>query len=1147
MSARVFRRSISIALRSISATFLLIGAAFAAESVTADPVDFQIIGQPLDSALNEFARQSDREIFYASDVVDGVYVNGVDGKYEPEDALELLLADSGLEYSVTASDTFLVSDHGGDSDSKNSSPAPILMAQNTSSQAQTTVSSRSEQGGTSVVTGRVTDARTGTNLRGAKVAIEETGQWTSTGDLGQFRFTNVPQGSVTLTVSNLGYASQSAVVSVGESSATQDFALRGGTEIDEIVVFGQRSARAIALNQQRTAQNNSTVISSDDLGQFSSANLPDALRRVPGVSFTRDSTGAPDDISVRGLVGDLNSVQINGIAAAGDGLDRSADLTNVLTDSIESVTVNKSLLPRHESRGTGGLIEIETKTPLDRPTRFVQFGYERADGVSDSLSLDYLTGTLSGRFLADESLGFSVSAQYQESDRAGSSISTGAILGKYLPAGIGSISEIDPRIPFPFVGGSDELVFNSFSNTFSAIEDEVLNVTLSGAYQPHQSTTIRADYTYVDSDSVSSRSNARFAPFVRFSERPVVELGDELRRAAVYGNFFTATRQLAIAPEERSSQALSVRSKTVLDRVEFDLTAGISQAEQNRNGGFNANFRHSNRRPDVSLFASNATDSIEGIVLSPLSSINGGPLLTQAGFEEYSDGSLIDFRGGDFTTLESDDERRHFEANIKYSPALPLVRYLGVGIDVEDVDIRDFNDRRSISGTVSLAETGVSTGEDALASVESAGRITTSSPNQAAVLRDFVLANAEDNGILAVSDFLGDPLARDTYTQELNVDYYFEAGLEWRDFELVGGVRVASTNVDAKVRTDPQIFDEDFQNIAEAEERLRELVVLDGKQTDVLPRVVLNYRPSNNVVFRAAYHRSVARPSLFLQSATRNVILVNAERYGENGDKKRAIFDLPNPDLQPAVTDNFDASIEYYFENSGVVKFGLFYKEIENLQETIRIESADISEVDIPDDPVFADLLANPGDYLIEINIPKNNPSISNVWGAEFEYEQQFTNLPGALAGLGFFGNVVYVDSEKDEIAAFNGEEIVIPDVRFFGQPSYSGALGLTYNYSNIDASASYSFQDDVFRNRLDYGANQYVQSFETLDIRFEYFLDRQVGQFRLFLEGSDLLRDSDDATSVIFRGGENGVPQIPVSQSFFGGRTLRLGFLATF
>ncbi len=173
MLARAFCRSISIALRSISATFLFIGAAFAIEPVTADPVDFQISEQPLNNALNEFARQSDREIFYASDVVDGIYANGIDGNYEPEDALELLLADSGLEYSVTASDTFLVNDQRGASDSKNSQPTPVLMAQNQTASQKTrsnrpTTISNDETDDDEVVLEQI--IVTGSRIRGAQSA-----------------------------------------------------------------------------------------------------------------------------------------------------------------------------------------------------------------------------------------------------------------------------------------------------------------------------------------------------------------------------------------------------------------------------------------------------------------------------------------------------------------------------------------------------------------------------------------------------------------------------------------------------------------------------------------------------------------------------------------------------------------------------------------------------------------------------------------------------------------------------------------------------------------------------------------------------------------------------------------------------------------
>ena len=103
MYSGALQRCIDIAMRNVMGTALLIGVAFSAE-----PVDFDITAQPLNGALNEFALQSDREIFYSSGLVEGKKAKRVSGSYEPEDALDLLLADTGLDYSVTGKETFLV-------------------------------------------------------------------------------------------------------------------------------------------------------------------------------------------------------------------------------------------------------------------------------------------------------------------------------------------------------------------------------------------------------------------------------------------------------------------------------------------------------------------------------------------------------------------------------------------------------------------------------------------------------------------------------------------------------------------------------------------------------------------------------------------------------------------------------------------------------------------------------------------------------------------------------------------------------------------------------------------------------------------------------------------------------------------------------
>ncbi len=116
-------------VRAAILVFLIIGSAVADEAAIAEPTRFDIEEQPLKAALTEFARQSDREILFATSVVADKQGPTIAGTFEPEEALGLLLADTGLDYSVTGSDTFLVNDKGGDSDPKNSTPQPILMAQ----------------------------------------------------------------------------------------------------------------------------------------------------------------------------------------------------------------------------------------------------------------------------------------------------------------------------------------------------------------------------------------------------------------------------------------------------------------------------------------------------------------------------------------------------------------------------------------------------------------------------------------------------------------------------------------------------------------------------------------------------------------------------------------------------------------------------------------------------------------------------------------------------------------------------------------------------------------------------------------------------------------------------------------------------------
>ena len=103
---RLVRTSVRRALLATAASFALGSAAMAVPS--GEPKPFDIGGQPLNSALGEFARQSNRQILYSTEVVLAKRTGGVKGELSAESALKMLLQGTGLTFRVTADDTILV-------------------------------------------------------------------------------------------------------------------------------------------------------------------------------------------------------------------------------------------------------------------------------------------------------------------------------------------------------------------------------------------------------------------------------------------------------------------------------------------------------------------------------------------------------------------------------------------------------------------------------------------------------------------------------------------------------------------------------------------------------------------------------------------------------------------------------------------------------------------------------------------------------------------------------------------------------------------------------------------------------------------------------------------------------------------------------
>lgn len=117
-------------LRTIEAaavSLALCGLALADTSASA-PVKFSIEAQPLEDALNQFAKQTGYQVLFQSDMVTKQTAPRLDGELTAEDALKVLLGKSGLKFKFVNERTVSITE-GNETVANQAGEAPIRLAQ----------------------------------------------------------------------------------------------------------------------------------------------------------------------------------------------------------------------------------------------------------------------------------------------------------------------------------------------------------------------------------------------------------------------------------------------------------------------------------------------------------------------------------------------------------------------------------------------------------------------------------------------------------------------------------------------------------------------------------------------------------------------------------------------------------------------------------------------------------------------------------------------------------------------------------------------------------------------------------------------------------------------------------------------------------
>ncbi|HRE80060.1 MAG TPA: carboxypeptidase regulatory-like domain-containing protein, partial [Opitutaceae bacterium] len=219
------------------------------------------------------------------------------------------------------------------------------------------------------IEGRVINLASGEALGNARLRIEGTTLEVLTDASGQYRFPTVPAGAVAVTVSYSGFetTTQRTQVTPGQV-ATLDYSLPLVNVAGERIALEKftvtenaLTAEALAINEQRVADNLKNVVAFEEFGNMGEGNPGEFLKYVPGVSVTFGPAIALE-ATVRGMppIGTLVLEEGNEIASSNG--DRNFELTGAATGNIERIEVTKSPTPDMPANAIGGSINIIGKS-----------------------------------------------------------------------------------------------------------------------------------------------------------------------------------------------------------------------------------------------------------------------------------------------------------------------------------------------------------------------------------------------------------------------------------------------------------------------------------------------------------------------------------------------------------------------------------------------------------------------------------------------------------------------------------------------------------------------------------------------------------------------------------------------------------------
>lgn len=644
------------------------------------------------------------------------------------------------------------------------------------------------------------------------------------------------------------------------------------TDVDEVVIVGQREAQRAAIAVKREAFVVEDVVSADDIGKLPDHNTAAALRRIPGISVMEDQ-GEPRFPVIRGLRSTYNRTTIDGaLVASVDESGRTVPMDIVPSVMAGRLEVIKTVTPENDGNAIGGVINVTTRSAFDAKSPFfngmASYGkYERAGDVRNDKPSYRLAFAAGRRFGADDQWGVVIGASHEQ-----------------LDYDIPQVEAADPSVREYTAAGAQT---TSGSPTGNGIQVPT-QVRLFWYNNTKQRSGVNAKLEYRPTDSFrwdASVLASRMEDDEERIEYRIEPLGNVANQTATSGSFARGrgiiqlnqpitTREIGLARSGFTwnfAKGWKASGDLVYSLAGLDVPNHSVEFRTVDAQGANYAFNYDTTNPLFPTF----------------NPVNEAAMRNPANYV------LQQHRDALTKTNETTSQAR---LDLAFDDDTAWTLKFGGVLRASDREFRNsqVNYRAGAGFNYTLAEVDKEGPTELIA-----GRYRLNPRIDAGAAMDFFKAN-RSRFTTAVTA----PTGNYDVSEDVQAGY-LQGSYRFGDLTLLGGLRYEHTKIESDaVRNTGGVLTP---------------VSNDGSYDNWLPSLHLQWKPREDVIVRAAWTNTIGRPDYGSLAATENL----------NFDGSQPTLSRGNPGLKARESEGFDVSVEFY-PTDGMVSLALFSKDIKN-------------------------------------------------------------------------------------------------------------------------------------------------------------------------------------------------------------------------